>query len=93
MHPDVALRDDLRRQFLDLGERVALALAAARQPAVLLIDELAGTVIARVQGFTVIGTLGVLFSVEEEMHFLKEGAHPALLPTLRHGSRRRRSFG
>jgi predicted nucleic acid-binding protein len=57
---DPLLRDDPRWQVLDLGERAALALAAARQPAVLLIDERAGTEIARALGFPVTGTLGVL---------------------------------
>lgn len=57
---DPVLRDDPRWRVLDLGERSALALAAARQPAVLLIDERAGAGIARAQGFPVTGTLGVL---------------------------------
>lgn len=57
---DPGLRDDPRWRVLDLGERAALALAAARQPSVLLIDERAGTEIARAQGFSVTGTLGVL---------------------------------
>src|SRR5437773_3786588 len=57
---DPELRDDPRWGFLDLGERAALALAAARQPSVLLIDERAGAKIARAQGFLVTGTLGVL---------------------------------
>src|SRR5438270_6810972 len=52
---DPILRDDPRWQVLHLGERAALALAAVRQPAVLLIDERAGTQIARAQGFSVIG--------------------------------------
>lgn len=58
--PDPVLRDDPRWQVLDPGERAALALAAASQPSVLLIDERAGTEIARAQGFAVTGTLGVL---------------------------------
>jgi predicted nucleic acid-binding protein len=57
---DPVLRDDPRWRILDLGERAALALAAARQPSVLLIDERAGTEIARALGFSVTGTLGVL---------------------------------
>src|ERR1700733_7404230 len=57
---DPVLRDDPRWRTLDLGERAALALAAVRQPSVLLIDERAGTEIARAQGFAVTGTLGVL---------------------------------
>ncbi len=57
---DPVLRDDPRWRVLDLGERAALALAAARQPSILLMDERAGTEIARAQGFAVTGTLGVL---------------------------------
>ena len=57
---DPVLRDDPRWRVLDLGERAALALAATRKPSVLLIDERAGTEIARAQGYSVTGTLGVL---------------------------------
>lgn len=57
---DPRLREDPRWRGLDLGERAALALAAARQPSVLLIDERAGVEIARANGFSVTGTLGVL---------------------------------
>lgn len=58
--PDAALRDDPRWRSLDLGERAALALATACQPSVLLIDERAGSAIARSLGLSVTGTLGVL---------------------------------
>ncbi len=58
--PNATLLDDPRWRFLDLGERAALALAAARQPSVLLIDERAGAKVAIAEGFPVIGTLGVL---------------------------------
>jgi predicted nucleic acid-binding protein len=58
--PDPQLRDDPRWLSLHSGERAALALAAARQPSILLIDERAGARIARAQGFPAIGTLGVL---------------------------------
>jgi predicted nucleic acid-binding protein len=44
---------------LDLGERAALALATALQPSVLVIDERAGSAIARSLGLLVMGTLGV----------------------------------
>lgn len=57
---DPRLRDDSRWQFLDLGERAALALAVARQPSILLIDERKGTEVARSQGLAVTGTLGIL---------------------------------
>jgi predicted nucleic acid-binding protein len=58
--PDVALRDDPRWRSLDLGERAALALATVCQPSVILIDERAGSAIARSLGLSVTGTLGVL---------------------------------
>src|ERR1700733_15315170 len=54
---DPVLRDDPRWRTLDLGSP---SVAAVRQPSVLLIDERAGTEIARAQGFAVTGTLGVL---------------------------------
>jgi len=57
---DPALRADPRWQFLDLGERAALALALARQPSILLIDERKGAEVARAQGLPVTGTLGIL---------------------------------
>jgi predicted nucleic acid-binding protein len=58
--PDSLLRSDPRWRSLDPGERAALALAAAHQPSILLIDERAGAAIARAEGFSVTGTLGVL---------------------------------
>jgi len=45
---------------LDLGERAALALAVARQPSILLIDERKGAEVTRAQGLPVTGTLGIL---------------------------------
>jgi predicted nucleic acid-binding protein len=57
---DPVSRDDPRWHGLDLGERAALALAAARRPSIILMDERTGTEIARDQGFLVTGTLGVL---------------------------------
>jgi predicted nucleic acid-binding protein len=57
---DAALRDDPRWRVLDPGERAAIALAVTRKPAILLIDERAGTEVAREQGIPVLGTLGVL---------------------------------
>jgi predicted nucleic acid-binding protein len=58
--PDPTLRDDPRWRSLDLGERAALALATQRQPALLLIDERAGSAIARSLGLQTTGTLGIL---------------------------------
>jgi predicted nucleic acid-binding protein len=70
---DPVLRDDPRWRVLDLGERAALALAAARQPSVLLMDERAGTEIARAHGFPVTGTLGVLDeAARRQLIFLPE---------------------
>jgi predicted nucleic acid-binding protein len=57
---DPTLRDDPRWQFLDLGERAAIALAIARAPSILLIDERRGTEVAHSQGLPVTGTLGIL---------------------------------
>ena len=59
--PNPDLRDDPRWRSLDLGERATLALVvAARQPSILLIDERAGSLIARDLALSVTGTLGVL---------------------------------
>jgi predicted nucleic acid-binding protein len=55
-----AERDDPRWISLDIGERAAIALATRMHPAVLLIDERAGSAIARGLGLPVTGTLGVL---------------------------------
>lgn len=59
-NPDPALRGDLRWRSLDAGERAAFALAITHQPSLLLIDERAGSAIARKLGFSITGTLGVL---------------------------------
>ncbi|MBL8212640.1 MAG: DUF3368 domain-containing protein [Bryobacterales bacterium] len=45
---------------LGAGERAALAVAAARQPIFLLVDEYAARRVAQERGFLVTGTLGVL---------------------------------
>jgi predicted nucleic acid-binding protein len=58
--PDAALRDDPRWQSLDEGERAAIALATTHHPSLLLIDERAGSAIARGLGLSITGTLGVL---------------------------------
>jgi predicted nucleic acid-binding protein len=58
--PDPILRDDLRWAGLDRGERSAIALATMLSSSVLLIDERAGSAIARGLGLPAIGTLGVL---------------------------------
>lgn len=58
--PNVGLRDDPRWKTLDLGERAALALATAVHPSILLIDERAGSAIARSLGLSITGTLGIL---------------------------------
>ena len=54
------MRDDHRWLVLDRGERAALALAAAYQPSILLIDQRSGAGFARAQGYPVTGSLGVL---------------------------------
>ena len=58
--PLVSLRDDPRWMALDLGERAALVLATSLHPSLLLIDERAGSAIARKLGLSTTGTLGVL---------------------------------
>lgn len=58
--PSAALFEDPRWQTLDLGERAAIALATELPCSVLLIDERAGSFIARRLGLPVTGTLGVL---------------------------------
>jgi predicted nucleic acid-binding protein len=45
---------------LDEGERAALALARTLSADLVLMDDRAGVAVARRQGFTVTGTLGVL---------------------------------
>jgi predicted nucleic acid-binding protein len=45
---------------LDVGERAAIALAAAIKADLLLMDDRAGVAVARAQGIEVTGTLGVL---------------------------------
>ncbi len=57
--PCLSLPDDPQFRSLDPGERAALALAAS-QPSLLLIDERAGTAVARNLGLRTTGTLGVL---------------------------------
>lgn len=47
-------------EALDSGERAAIVLALELQPAALLIDERAGSNVARGLGLPVTGTLGVL---------------------------------
>ena len=58
--PDATLRDDPRWHSLDEGERAAIALATTYHPSLLLIDERAGSAIARGLGLSITGTLGVL---------------------------------
>lgn len=45
---------------LDVGERVALALAMSRHADVVLIDDRRGVAVARAQGLVSVGTLGLL---------------------------------
>lgn len=57
---DSVIKDDPRWNFLDPGERAAIALASAHQPCILLLDERRGTAVARSLGLDVLGTLGIL---------------------------------
>jgi predicted nucleic acid-binding protein len=52
--------DDPTWRALDAGEREALALARAIGAELVLMDDRAGVAVAKQQGFTVTGTLGVL---------------------------------
>jgi len=78
--PHVGLRDDPRWKTLDLGERAALALSIALHPSILLIDERAGSAIARSLGLSITGTLGVLdeaarrglIRLPDAIHLLKQ---------------------
>lgn len=58
--PDASLLDDPRWQSLHRGERAALARTTSHQPSILLIDDRAGSAIARGLGLSITGTLGVL---------------------------------
>ena len=52
--------NDPAEMALDEGERAAIALAAAINADLILIDDRAGATVARRRGFTATGTLGVL---------------------------------
>lgn len=58
--PVTATIDDPGWHALDAGEREALALARTLGAELVLMDDRAGVAVARRQGFTVTGTLGVL---------------------------------
>jgi len=58
--PEPAISDELREAPLDRGERETIALALSLGDAWVLMDENAGRRIARAQGLTVRGSLGVL---------------------------------
>lgn len=60
VEPQQHLLEDADWKDLGAGERAALAVAAARQPVFLLIDEWAARTLAQGRGFLVTGTLGVL---------------------------------
>lgn len=57
--PDMALFEAYRLQ-IDAGEAAALAIAAMNPNALLLMDDARGRRLARAQGFSILGTLGLL---------------------------------
>jgi predicted nucleic acid-binding protein len=65
VHPDPP-EPAMDLQQLDPGERAAIALAHALGAGLLLMDDRAGVAAARVQGFRVTGTLGVLADAAAE---------------------------
>lgn len=58
--PDPDVRDDRTAPKLDQGERAVIALARAVSADLVLMDDQDGVTVARRQGLTVTGTLGVL---------------------------------
>jgi predicted nucleic acid-binding protein len=60
VRPVASVIDDPAWRALDAGEREALALARALGAELVLMDDRAAVVVARQQGLTVTGTLGVL---------------------------------
>lgn len=64
------------RTTLDVGEAEALALAEELKADIVLIDETAGREAARLGGFTVLGTLGLLVRAKQR------GLNPAVAPLI-----------
>ena len=58
--PDTGASDEGRGSKLDRGERAVIALALAVKADLVLMDDQAGVTVARRQGLTATGTLGVL---------------------------------
>lgn len=67
---------NLLLNFLDAGEAEAIALAAERAPARLLLDEAEGREAARRLGIPVVGTVGILAAAR------RDGRMPRLKPVL-----------
>jgi hypothetical protein len=55
------------RSSLDVGEAEAIALAEEVEADIVLIDEMAGRETARIRGFTVLGTLGLLVRAKQSV--------------------------
>jgi predicted nucleic acid-binding protein len=64
------------RSSLDVGEAEAITLAEEIEADVVLIDEMAGRETARIRGFTVLGTLGLLVRAK------RRGLLPSVAPLL-----------
>ena len=61
--------EDPALRSLDAGERAAIALGLSLAADIVLIDDRKGAAVARVKGFEVIGTLGIL-SLAAERHMV-----------------------
>lgn len=64
------------RASLDVGEAEAIALAEEVKADIVLIDEMAGREAARIRGFKVLGTLGLLVRAKQS------GLHPSVNPLI-----------
>jgi predicted nucleic acid-binding protein len=77
--------DDPAHAMLGSGERAAIALAKSEGEALMLIDDRAAVVAARLSGFTVAGTLGVLLrAAQRDLIDLGEAFHRLKLTNFRY---------
>jgi hypothetical protein len=74
--PTNAARVAELRSSLDVGEAEAIALAEEIKADIVLIDEMAGRETARIRGFMVLGTLGLLVRAKQR------GLSPSVAPLL-----------
>jgi len=74
--PTNAARVTELRSSLDVGEAEAITLAEELKADIVLIDEMAGREAARIRGFTVLGTLGLLVRAKQA------GLTPSVAPLI-----------